>query len=563
MKEKIVYIILTILLILGCGSISVYATEITIDDENIETSKCTHKVYSTNSPGIYHYSYCSICNKCNGRTKHSIAKIVNYGNDSYHLAYCSCGKNLGVKSHSFVSYERYNLTQHKATCSCGYVGLQNHNEMAVKLNAGDSVLSTTYSTNEDLDTYHKLVCANCSEVTGVDNHKWSGGNTSEHICSSCSYVHSKKYDATNGLHYFNIESIRVAGNVAPCEICGEYLTLTYESDSKLPKLPKKEEYTMVGNPNPMKEMTLSSDEIIKCNFMPINEEGELIPIEELCLRVRQYTNGNYYSHYSKLIGRELKKITEKVGYMDDETLEQITNKLCDLGALGGYNEAAKEEIVNELNEQIKSNPNLNFINAYQVSTVISQLGDFAIGSINSPLCEWFSRDSTIKNTWLAGETCTLRQEFFGNMYDSSSRKFVIYFSELPNGKYEIMSSPVLTYGVQFNLLSYSLGGYTQMLFCTLFNVGGSGVGKESPSNIYGYVAVAYRDTNGNVILNKDGNVATPLDTISSKVVYSGTSANNVTSNVTAEMAWTQIAGYRYKGYLIKYGNSSRRQLQYI
>ena len=234
--------------------------------------------------------------------------------------------------------------------------------------------------------------------------------------------------------------------------------------------------------------------------------------------------------------------------------------MCEFGALGGYNDAAKEQIVKELKNQINADPNLNFINAYQVSTVVSQLGDFAIGAIDSPLIDWFSRDSTIKSTWLSGATYTLRQEFFGSVSDASNRKFVIYFTDLSDGKYEILMSPVLTHGITFNILGYSLGGYGQLLFSTLFNIGGSGVGKEAPSNIKAYIAVAYRDTNGNVILNKDGRLATPIDSIMSKTVYSGTSKKNVTTNITAEMNWTQVAGYRYKGYLVKYGTGSRRQL---
>ena len=516
---------------------------------------CTHKVYTTNEPATYHYSYCPICKKCNGKTRHSVSKVISYGSDEYHLAYCSCGKSMGVKKHYFLSYTRYTDTQHKAKCSCGYVGIRNHNGSSVMLKSGETINGITYSSTEDLDTYHKVVCTGCGEVMGVEKHNWTGGNTSAHTCSSCSYVHSKKNDATKGLHYFDIEKIRFAGDVTPCVVCGEYLHLSYTSNSKLPKLPKKEEYTMVGNPNPMKEKSISQDETIKCNFMPINKDGKLIPIDENCLKVRSYTNGNYYSHYSKLIGKELGKITDKVDYLDEATLNQITTKLSEFGALGGYNEEAKEQIVKELENEISSNSNLNFINAYQVSTVISQLGDFAIGAIDSPLIDWFSKDSTIKSTWLSGSTYTLRQEYFGNMADASSRKFVIYFTDLPDGKYEILMSPLLTYGITFNVLGYSLGGYGQLLFSTLFNIG-SGAGRDNPSNINAYIAVAYRDINGNVILNKDGRLATPKDNIISKVVYSGSSQRNVTTEIVAEMDWTQIAGYRYKGYLVKYGSES-------
>ena len=565
MCKKIMYMLFVVVVILAFNSgINIYAAKTNSNISSVinqrSATKCKHKVYSDNAPATYHYSYCSICKKCNRKTRHTVSKIVNYGNDSYHLAYCSCGKSLGLKSHSFISYTRYNETSHKAKCKCGYVGIRGHNGSPVRINKGDTVLGITYSSQDDLDTYHKLVCTSCGEYTGVEKHNWSGGSTSPHTCSSCSYVHSKKDSATKGLHYFDIDKIRIAGDVAPCVICGEYLKLSYTSDSKLPKLPKKEEYTMVGNPNPMKEETIFKDETIKCNFMPINENGELITIDNNCLKVRAYTNGNYYSHYSKLIGKELKRISERVGYMDDATMEQITNKLCEFGALGGYNDAAKEQVVNELKNQINADPNLNFINAYQVSTVVSQLGDFAIGAIDSPLIDWFSRDSTIKSTWLSGATYTLRQEFFGSVSDASNRKFVIYFTDLSDGKYEILMSPVLTHGITFNILGYSLGGYGQLLFSTLFNIGGSGVGKEAPSNIKAYIAVAYRDTNGNVILNKDGRLATPIDSIMSKTVYSGTSKKNVTTNITAEMNWTQVAGYRYKGYLVKYGTGSRRQL---
>lgn len=123
-----------------------------------------------------------------------------------------------------------------------------------------------------MDLYHKMVCDYCGEKTGVATHTWTGGNTSPHKCSGCSYVHSKKDDATKGRHYFILDKIRTAGLVVACDVCKEYLRLTYPSDSTLSKLPKKEEYTMVGNPNPMKEVVLDTDQKIKCNFMPINEE---------------------------------------------------------------------------------------------------------------------------------------------------------------------------------------------------------------------------------------------------------------------------------------------------
>ena len=549
MSKKVCYVITILILILSLGGLQVYAAKTTTTKK-----KCTHRVYSTGSPATYHYSYCSKCGKCDGRERHSEGRVVNYGSSTYHVSYCWCGRRLGVREHYFNSYSRYSDTQHKARCSCGYETLQGHNSSPRMLNAGDVVLGTRYSSKEDLDKYHKMVCDACGTYTGVETHNWSGGSTSAHTCSSCSYVHSKKNDATQGRHYFNIDTIRAAGNVAPCVVCGEYLTLTYSSNSKLPNLPKKEEYTMVGNPHPMREVTMTNNEDLICNFMPINESGQLLKIDEMFLRVRRYTNGNYYAHYSKLIGKELEKITEKIGYIDSNTLNYITNKMSEVGALGGYNDSAKEEIIKDLHQQVKQDSNLNFIDVSQVSNVISQLGDFAVGAIDSPLMDWFSKDSTIKSTWLAGETYTLRQSFSGSMYNASNRKFTIYFADLSSGKYEILMSPVLTYGIQFNLLNYSSGGFTNMLFSTLFNRGGSKVGRDEPSNIKAYIGIAYRDTNGNVILNKDGRMATPVDSIISKVVYSGTSAHTVTSNVSAEMEWTQIAGYRYKGYLVKYGN---------
>ncbi|MBQ8299110.1 MAG: hypothetical protein IJX99_04480 [Clostridia bacterium] len=392
-------------------------------------------------------------------------------------------------------------------------------------------------------------------MTGVEAHKWTGGNTTAHKCSGCSYTHSKANDATKGLHYFNLDKIRVLGDVSPCAVCGEYLKLEYSSDSILDTLPKKEEYTMIGNPNPMEEVTLDTDQKIVSNFMPIDENGEIILLEEIYLRVRSYTNGNYYRHYSKLIGNELSKITDRVQYMEESgTIDYIANELSSFGALGGYNEAKKQEIVDNVTQMVKDDPNLNFLDVYAITTVVSKLGDFAINSINTPLLEWFTQDLAIKNTWISGGIETIRHDFKGDMASTAGREYTLYFSELPANKYEILLSPILTYGVNFNIFSYSIGGIGQLLFSTLFTVGDGG--SDPPSNILAYVSIAYRDDKGNVIYTKAGDLATPKDTVISRVVYSGTSAKSVTSNISAQMEWTQLSGYRYKGYLLKYGTNT-------
>ncbi len=545
MKKHIKGILITLILIMTSLVIVSYASS---------TDKgCTHKVYSTSSPSKYHYSYCKKCGKCNKRTRHSISEIRNYGNGTYHTAYCSCGYYMGRKKHSFSSFSKYNSDYHYASCSCGYTGLKKHNGSSkVKITLGETILGTTYSSVEDIDLYHRVDCGQCGEILGVEEHTWSGGDTTAHRCSSCSYEHSKKDDATKGLHYFDLDKISKVGDVANCEVCGEALHLKYSSDSDLPKLPKKEEYTMVGNPNPMEEVEINKDQKIISNFMPLNEDGEIIPLNEDFLRVRTYTHGNYFRHYSKLVGEQLSDITGRVNYTESkETLEYITNKLSELEALGGYNESQKIEIVNDINNVIKNDPSIGYIDTYAVTTVISQLGDFAIESIRSPLIDWFRKDLTIRNTWLAGDMTTLRHEFFGSMGSSQNREYVIYFTELPAAKYEIVLSPLLTDGITFNIFSYSLGGLATLSFSTLFTRGGGG-GSDSPSNIKAYISIAYRDMNGNVIYDKVGNLATPKDTAISKTVYSGTSAKKVTTNVSAEMEWTQLNGYRYKGYLIKY-----------
>lgn len=478
------------------------------------------------------------------------------GNGTYHTAYCSCGRNLGNKYHSY-SYSKYDDTYHTATCGCGYSALKTHNPSPKKISDGETVKGTTYSGIEALDTYHKMVCSSCSEVTGVEEHDWSGGNTSAHKCSGCSYIHSKVNDSTGGLHYFELDKIRILGEVEPCKVCGEYLILEYSDDSILDTLPKKEEYTMVGNPNPMQEVSIDTDQKIVSNFMPINENGEIILLDETYLRVRSYTNGNYYNHYSKLIGLELSKITDRVQYMEDSgTIEYIASELSSFGALGGYNEEKKQEIIDNVTQMIENDPNLNFLDVYSITTVVSKLGDFAINSINTPLLDWFRQDLAIKNTWISGGISTIRHEFEGEMTSSSGREYTLYFSELPDSKYEILLSPILTHGVNFNIFSYSIGGIPQLLFSTLFTVGSPGVGQDSPSNILAYVSIAYRDNNGNVIYTKAGKLATPKDSVISRVVYSGTSSKTVTRNISAEMGWTQLSGYRYKGYLLKYGTDT-------
>lgn len=508
-----------------------------IASSSTSTKKCTHTVYKNINNSKYHYTYCKICGKAKSRKVHSVSKIVNNGSTSTHLTYCSCGKYMGTESHGYVSYSRYNTTYHYATCSCGYTGLKSHNVQAKELKNGESVNGATYSGTENLDTYHKMVCRNCNTVTGVEAHNWTGGDTSAHTCSGCSYVHSKKNDATHGLHYFNLNKIRSAGDITTCVVCKAMLKLEYTSDNILSTLPKKEEYTMVGNPNPMLEKSITTDQKIKANFMPINENGEIIPLDDLMLRVRSYKHGNYYAHYSKLIGGTSSLLSDKIKYLEDSgMIEYITNELNNLNS---NNEEVTNQVLSNINNKIKNDPNLGFIDTYALTTVISQLGDFAVESIRSPLIEWFTKDLAIKYTWLGGGTTTLRHDFKGNMNDSSSRIYTVYFSELPTGRYEILMSPLLTYGINFNLFSYSAGGFGTMLFSTLFNIGNPGV--SSPSNIKAYIGVAYRDTNGNIIRNKKGGIATPIDSIISNIVYSGTSAKSVTKNITAEMNWTQAA----------------------
>lgn len=285
------------------------------------------------------------------------------------------------------------------------------------------------------------------------------------------------------------------------------------------------------------------------------KNGEIIPLDEQALRVRTYTHGNYYSHYSKLMGKELSNISDRVKYLNDSgTVDYISNKLSEIGALGGKKESEKEKIINEIQNYVKEDANLRWLDIRAVTGVISQLGDFAIESINTPLLNWFAQDAVIKNTWLAGDITILNHDFKGSMTNANDRIYTIYFSELPAGKYEIILSRVLTHNIDFSIFNYSLGGITQLINSTLFT---KGVTKsDNPSNIKAYVSVAYRDTDGNIILDKSGNISTPTDQIFSKIVYSGTSAKSATYNLEAEMDWTQRAGYRYKGCLIKYGTYS-------
>lgn len=278
-------------------------------------------------------------------------------------------------------------------------------------------------------------------------------------------------------------------------------------------------------------------------------------LDEQYLKVRAYINGNYYSHYAKLVGAELTDITDRIQYLEDSgTLDYIVQELSSLGALGGNNEAAKQEIINNVNQMMAEDKTLKIMDLVAVASVVSKLGDFAIKSINSPIKDWFEQDMTIKNTWLSGGTYTLRHDFKGTLESSEGREFTIYFSELPDNKYEILNSKLLTDGISFDIYGYSIGGFANLMNTTLFKKGEGRA--DSPSNILAYVSVAYRDDKGNIIYTKGGNLATPKDTVISRVVYSGTSPRTVTETISAEMNWTQLSGYRYKGYLLKYGSNS-------
>lgn len=285
------------------------------------------------------------------------------------------------------------------------------------------------------------------------------------------------------------------------------------------------------------------------------KNGEIIMLDEQYLKVRAYTHGNYYSHYAKLIGAELSQITDRVQYIEDSgTIDYIAKELSSLGALGGYNEEKKQEIINNVNQIAKEDDSLTVVDIAAVTTVVSKLGDFAINSIDSPIMDWFEQDLTIKNTWLSGGTYTLRHDFKGTLESSEGREFTIYFSELPDNKYEILNSKLLTYGISFDIYGYTFGGFGNLMNTTLFKKGGGKA--DSPSNILAYVSIAYRDDKGNIIYTKGGKLATPKDTVISRVVYSGTSPHSVTETINAEMNWTQLSGYRYKGYLLKYGGNS-------
>lgn len=455
-------------------------------------------------------------------------------------------------------YEKYSLSYHKVTCknnNCTYKAYKTHsNTRSHVITNGEKILGITYSSTESLDKYHKLVCNNCGQIIGVAEHSWGGGDTSAHTCLECGYVHSKVNDATKGRHYFDIEKISTAGNVTKCVLCEEYLILTYEYDSTLSKLPKKEEYTMVGNPNPMKEVSLNTDQKIKTNFMPINKDGNLIPLDPNSLKVRTYTHGNYFHHYSKL-NNNLSDIAERVNYFNNNKVTNyIVKRVDELGVLGSHDETVVSQIVSEIKKEILGDDSLNIIDTLAVSYVVSQLGDFAVDSIKKPFIDWCTMGSVMQYTWLDGGTETLEYDFKGNMYSSSNREFTIYFSKLPDAKYEIQFSPLLTYGIQFNIAGYSFSNAGQMLYSTLFTKGSAH--DDSPSNILAYISVAYRDTDGNIIKNKSGSLYTPKDTILNSVVYSGTSSRTVTKTLNPTMEWTQVAGYRYKGYLVKYGTYS-------
>lgn len=370
--------ILVVLMIICLSLISVvYATSANKNNKKNNTYKrCTHAVYSADNSNVYHYSYCNNCGRCDGRAYHNTSSPKHTGNGAYHTAYCSCGRYMGIEAHRFTSFSRYSETLHYASCGCGFSTLTSHSPTATKLNRGEIVKGRIYVSDEDLDTYHKLVCGSCGEVLGVAEHTWTRGSTLAHKCSGCAYEHSKKKDATKGLHYFNISKINILGDVAPCEVCESCLNLEFAEGSKLPTLPKKEEYTMVGNPNPMREVTISSDETIKCNYMPINEAGELIELNDEFLKVRGYTQGNYYSHYSKLAGSALSNITQRVEYVDGGLVANITNDLSALGGLGGYNIDAKNQVISNMENTVWGNENLGRIDMFAVSTVVSQLRRF-------------------------------------------------------------------------------------------------------------------------------------------------------------------------------------------
>lgn len=502
MKKK-VFILTLLCMILGSFYFVNFAS-----GEEIEEG-CTHTVYSDTNTSKYHYKYCETCGKCNSRTQHYVYRYKNSGKSDTHSGYCSCGRYMGEYWHSYKSFNHHNDSYHIGICSCGY--------------------------------------------TKYLSHSWTGGDTSPHKCGTCGYIHSKQNDATKGRHYFNLVNISTIGKIASCELCGAELELKYDSNTILDKLPAKEEYTMVGNPKPMQQKSIEEDQYIVSNFMPINSNGNIIPLKETSLKLRTYRNGNYYAHYSKLTATALEQIAENLKYSENkELLNFITQKLQSLGTLGGYSEESKEEIIEEIIETVSGDKALEAMEALAIIDVVSKMGDFAIEAIKTPYIEWYKKDLEMKVTWLEGSEVTLDYEYNGEWDSSANRKYKLLFSKLEDANYEIRQSKLLTEGVTFDIYSYTPDGFVDLLYCTLFTKGESD--KDEPIDILAYVSVGYRDVNGNRIYNKENKLATPSDSVISNVVYSGTTEKSITTTINAKMEWTQLAGYRYKGYLIKYGN---------
>ena len=69
-NKRILFLGMILLMIIFSSSIN-YAT-------SSGKKKCTHAVYSTNNTSTYHYYYCSVCGKCNGRASHSVSSTSNY-----------------------------------------------------------------------------------------------------------------------------------------------------------------------------------------------------------------------------------------------------------------------------------------------------------------------------------------------------------------------------------------------------------------------------------------------------------------------------------------------------
>ncbi len=501
-KIKLIVSILTVVCFCLCIKTVIYATG---------SSECTHKVYSTNQGAKYHYGYCDKCGKCNSRTEHYANRLKQNGEKDTHYGYCACGKYMGQYRHYYRKFEIKDDRVHIAECPCGY--------------------KTTVS------------------------HNWVGGDVSAHECEDCGHIHSKANDATKGRHFFDIDAISRIGDVADCLVCGATLTTEYAKSNVLSTLPAKEEYTMVGNPNPMKEKSVKDDQYIITNFMPINDLGEIIPLNKNSLVVRRYTLGNYYRHYSQLTVNALEMISENLKYSENqELLNYITQKLQSIGSLGGVDDSKKEEVIREIIDTVSGDKDLSVVDAESIINVVSKMGDFAVKAIKVPLLNWFEEELEVKDTWLKGNVVELRNEYNGDWNNSANRKYTLYFSELKDGRYEIVASKLLTHDVTFDIFSYSADGFTDLLYSTLFVKGDGSKSEDTPSDILSYVSIGYRDTNGRVIYNKNGKLATPSDATISSIVYSGTSERKVVNKITAKMEWTQLAGYRYKGYLVKYGN---------